>query len=171
MQTSILLVVTQDLASVVTGMNPNQVSTLTTTAERLTLLSRREGRPRAHLRYHPLVQEFLEARLVRDFGVSAVRDLHRRVARYSEVIDWRTSSHHHWMAGDRARAYQIIEVAASDIVAKGEYALTEIYLAEARDVEWASFEVLRSRHDFKHGDVASAVTRARRAVDLDPRSS
>lgn len=172
MQTSILQVVTQDLAAVVTGMDAEDVVRLTAAAERLTLLGRRAGGPRTQLRYHPLVREFLESRLDRDIGSASVRALHERVGRYAERSDWRTAAHHYSMAGDRARAYDVIDGAAQDIVAKGEYSLTEAYLPSADEgVERASFEVLRSRREFKQGDVAGALKRARRAVELEPTSS
>ncbi len=172
MQTSILQVVTQELAAVVTGMDAEDVVRLTAAAERLTLLGRRAGGPRTQLRYHPLVREFLESRLDRDIGAASVRALHERVGRYAERSDWRTAAHHYSMAGDRARAYEVIDGAAQDIVAKGEYSLTEAYLPNADEgVERASFEVLRSRREFKQGDVAGALKRARRAVELEPTSS
>ena len=62
MDTSILQVVTPELAEIVSGRDPAAVARLTTAAERLTLLSRLSGGPRTHQRYHPLVREFLEAR-------------------------------------------------------------------------------------------------------------
>ena len=172
MQTSILQAVTSDLASVVTGLDDSDLTRLTLAAERLTLLGRRAGGPRTQLRYHPLVREFLEARLGRDVGIGGVRALHERVGRYAEDADWRTAAHHYLMAGDRQHVYRVIDGAAQDIVAKGEYSLTEAYLPDPSDgVELASFEVLRSRHAFKQGDVSSALTHARRAVELDPTSS
>ena len=172
MQTSILQAVTPDLAAVVCALDDADISRLMATAERLTLLGRRAGGPRTQLRYHPLVREFLEARLSRDVGDGGVRSLHERVGRYAEDDDWRTAAHHYSMAGDRERVYQIIDGAAKDIVAKGEYTLTEAYLPDATDgIELASFEVLRSRRDFKQGDVAAALIHAQRAVDLEPISS
>ncbi len=68
MRTSILQVVTPDLAGVATRLGAVEVSRLTAAAERVTLLGRRARGPRTELRYHPLVREFLEARLQRDFG-------------------------------------------------------------------------------------------------------
>ncbi len=172
MQTSILQVVTQELAAVVTNMDADDVARLTSAAERLTLLGRRAGGPRTQLRYHPLVREFLESRLDREIGRVSVRALHEQVGRYAERSDWRTAVHHYSMAGERSRAYEVIDGAAQDIVAKGEYSLTEPYLPDAGEgIERASFEVLRSRREFKQGDVAGALRHARRAVDLDPTSS
>src|SRR3954453_12249893 len=63
METSLLMVVTRDLAEVASGRDAADVGRLSTVAERLTLLSRVTGEPRTHLRYHPLVRQFLEARL------------------------------------------------------------------------------------------------------------
>ena len=85
------------------------------------------------MRYHPLVREFLEARLAREFGPEAVRALHRRVAAYAEAADWRTAAHHYWMAGDRAKTHDVIDCGDSEIVAKGEYALTETYIPNDRE--------------------------------------
>ncbi|HET7168873.1 MAG TPA: hypothetical protein VFI69_06685, partial [Candidatus Limnocylindrales bacterium] len=62
METSILQVVTPELAEVVSGREAADVARLTASAERLTLLSRLSGAPRTHQRYHPLVRGFLEAR-------------------------------------------------------------------------------------------------------------
>jgi ATP-dependent transcriptional regulator len=172
MHTSILQVVSPDLARVVSGRDATDVARLTAAAERLTLLGRQAGGPRGQLRYHPLVREFLEARLEREVGTAAVRSLHEQVGRFAEAADWRTAVHHYWMADDRDRARQVIDRAAHEIVARGEYSLTEAYVPDTADgPELASFEVLRSRRDFKRGDVTSALTRAHRAVDLDPTSS
>ena len=79
MRTSILQIVTPDLAEVASGMDASETARLTAAAERVTLLSRRAKGHRRELRYHPLVREFLEARLTRDYGIEAVRTLHRTV--------------------------------------------------------------------------------------------
>ena len=74
MRTSILQIVTPDLAEVASGMDASESARLTASAERVTLLSRRAKGQRRELRYHPLVREFLEARLARDHGIEAVQD-------------------------------------------------------------------------------------------------
>ena len=63
MRTAILQVVTPELAAVVSDLEPDAVTTLTADAERLTLLGRASRMSRGRQRYHPLVREFLEARL------------------------------------------------------------------------------------------------------------
>ncbi len=63
MRTSILQVVSADLAEVATGLDADEVGRLSAAAERLTLLTRPSRTARLAQRYHPLVREFLEARL------------------------------------------------------------------------------------------------------------
>ena len=100
METSILQVVTPELAEVVSDRDAADVARLTVAAERLTLLSRQTGAPRTHQRYHPLVRGFLEARLRSTDGPDAVAGLHRKVAIASASTDWKTSAHHYREAGD-----------------------------------------------------------------------
>ena len=171
MRTSILQVVTPELARVVTGLDTSEVARLTGSAERVTLLGRRARGPRTELRYHPLVRGFLEARLSRELGVDAVRDLHRTVAAHAEDHDWRIAAHHHWAAGDRHKAYQIIDTSARSIIGRGEYLVAAPFVAEAGDEALrASFLVVLSRRDFKQGDVRQALARAKQAVEIDPES-
>ena len=72
-----------------------------------------------------------------------------------------------------AASIRVIDGAAQDIVAKGEYSLTESYLPDAVDGCRAGRASRSSARvtDFKHGDVDGAVSHARRAVDFDPDSS
>ena len=171
MRTSILQVVTPELAEVVTGLGAAEVSRLTAAAERVTLLGRRARGPRTELRYHPLVREFLEARLVRDYGGDSVRELHRTVAAHAESRDWRIAAHHHWAAGDRHHAYAIIDASAKSIIGRGEYLVAAPFVADVDDdAQRASFLVVLSRRDFKQGDVRQALARAKRAVAMDPES-
>ena len=171
MRTSILQVVTPDLAGVATRLGAVEVSRLTAAAERVTLLGRRARGPRTELRYHPLVREFLEARLQRDFGSDAVRDLHRTVAAHAAGRDWRIAAHHHWAAGDRDDARAIIDASARSIIGRGEYLVAAPFVADVDDEALrASFLVVLSRRDFKQGDVRQALARAKRAVEIDPGS-
>ncbi len=168
MRTSILQVVTPELAEVVTGLDPAIVSGLTAAAERVTLLGRRARGPRTELRYHPLVREFLEARLAREHGVEAVRDLHRTVAAHAEAFDWRIAAHHHWRAEDHSRAHDIIDRSAQSIIGRGEYLVAAPFVADLPESDRrASFEVVLSRSEFKRGDIRAAIDHAERAVRID----
>jgi ATP/maltotriose-dependent transcriptional regulator MalT/DNA-binding SARP family transcriptional activator len=171
MRTSILQIVTPDLAEVVSGLETSETARLTVAAERITLLSRRSKGQRRELRYHPLVREFLEARLTRDVGLEAVRALHRTVAVYAEGLDWRIAAHHHWAAGDRHRALEIIDDAAQSIIGRGDYLVAAQFVDQAPEEDLrASFHVVLSRRDFKLGDIRGALARAKRAVETDPTS-
>ncbi len=117
------------------------------------------------------MREFLEARLTRDYGVDAVKTLHRTVAVHAESFDWRVAAHHYWAAGDRDRALQIIDDAAQSIIGRGDYLVAAQFVDQAPEGELrASFHVVLSRRDFKLGDIRGALARANRAVETDPTS-
>ena len=94
MRTSILQVVTPELAQVATGLTAVEVQSMVTEAERLGMLGRRPNRRSTDQRYHPLVREFLEDRLRREIGDAGVDELHVAVARWAEPTDWQTAAHH-----------------------------------------------------------------------------
>ncbi|MDO8484936.1 MAG: hypothetical protein Q7S35_08315, partial [Candidatus Limnocylindrales bacterium] len=100
MRTSILQTVTAGLAAVVAEIDPSETARLTLAAERLTLLTRPSRNSVAPQRYHPLVREFLEARLRLSAGDGAVVAMHRRAAEAAATIDWRVAAHHYREAGD-----------------------------------------------------------------------
>ena len=108
METSILQVVTPELAEIGSDQDVADVSRLTAAAEGLTLLSRISGGPRTHLRYHPLVREFLEARFRASSGPAVVADLHRRIAAASAATDWRIAAYHYREAGDTEAVLQVV---------------------------------------------------------------
>ena len=128
METSILQVVTPDLAEVVSARESAEVARLTAAAERLTLLSRLSGGPRTHQRYHPLVREFLEARLRATDGAAAVADLHRRTAAAAAATDWRVAAYHYREAGDTDAVLKVVGDAIPTIMGKGQYALAETFI-------------------------------------------
>ena len=101
MRTSILQVVSPELAAVVTGLDTEDTARLTAAAERLTLLTRPARTSRGRQRYHPLVREFLEARLRSTVGAEVVAVLHRRAAEAAASSDWRVAAYHYRKAGDR----------------------------------------------------------------------
>ena len=102
MRTSILQAVSADLAGVVADLDEVDVGRLTAAAERLTLLSRPPRVVERPARYHPLVREFLEARLRASIGSAAVAELHHRVAEAAADLDWRIAAYHYREAGDPA---------------------------------------------------------------------
>ena len=171
MTTSILQIIEPEQAQVVTGQGPGVVSRLIAESERIGLISRRHERPRVGYRYHPLVREFLEARLRRDIGDMAVRQLHLSVARWAEAIDWRASCFHYAAAREPEHVHRILNASIENIVGAGEFALAADYLERFAPTErMAGFEVIRSRVAARTVDVGAAIAHARLAVSLDPTS-
>jgi len=122
MRTSILQVVSPDLAEVVTEVDTAEVARLSAAAERLTLLTRPSRASRGSPRYHPLVREFLDARLLASIGAAAVASLHRRAADAASSHDWRVAAHHYRMAGEPRSVAQTIAAAIPEIMGSGQHA-------------------------------------------------
>jgi DNA-binding SARP family transcriptional activator len=121
MRTSILQVVSSDLAAVVTGLDPADAARFTTAAERLTLLTRPSRTANGPTRYHPLVREFLEARLRSTVGAAATGLLHRRAAEAAASVDWRVAAYHYRKAGDPSAVATTIAAAIPEIMGSGQH--------------------------------------------------
>jgi LuxR family maltose regulon positive regulatory protein len=166
MDTSILQVVTPELAEVVSGREPADVARLTAAAERLTLLSRLSGGPRTHQRYHPLVREFLEGRFKALDGPDAVASLHRRTAAATAATDWRIGAHHYREAGDTEAMLGVVATAIPDIMGNGQYALAEAFIGPiSADDRPAGFDLILSRVDMQQGDYEAAIAASQSVLD------
>jgi LuxR family maltose regulon positive regulatory protein len=171
MRTAILQSVEVEEAALVTNLSRGEVAELVVESERLGILAQRQGRRRPGHTYHPLVQQFLEARLRRDSDVGFVANLHRAVAGQAEHQDWRTACFHYAAAGDVKELHRVLEASIEDIVGAGEVALANDYLVRFPPSRaTAAFEIIRSRIAAGTGDVAEALASGRLAVELDPHS-
>src|SRR6478735_2212094 len=121
MRTSILQVVTSELAAVVAGLDEAETAGFISAAERLTLLARPGRSQRGPQRYHPLVREFLEARLRSTVGAQAVAELHRRAAHAAAAMDWRVAAYHFREAGNPAAVATTIAKAIPEIMGSGQH--------------------------------------------------
>src|SRR4029079_2064220 len=121
MRTSILQVVTSELAAVVAGLDAADTGGFISAAERLTLLARPGRSQRGPQRSHPLVREFLEARLRSTVGAQAVAELHRRAAHVAAATDWRVAAYHYRKAGDPAAVATTIAKALPEIMGGGQH--------------------------------------------------
>ena len=168
METSILQVVTPELAAVVSGHDPADVARLTADAERLTLLSRLSGGPRTHQRYHPLVREFLEARYRSMDGPEVVAALHRRTAAAAAGTDWKVGAHHYREGGDTEAMLGVVAGAIPTIMGNGQYALAEAFIGPiAVEERPPGFELILSRVDMQHGDYEAAIAASQAVLDSD----
>jgi DNA-binding SARP family transcriptional activator len=166
METSILQVVTPELAEVASGREPEDVARLTATAERLTLLSRLSGGPRTHQRYHPLVREFLEARLRSLDGPEVVAGLHRRTAAAAAPSDWRVGAHHYREAGDIEAMLSVVASAIPTIMGNGQYALAEGFIGPISPAQRPTgFDLITSRVDMQQGDYEAAIAASQAVLD------
>jgi DNA-binding SARP family transcriptional activator len=166
METSILQVVTPELAEVVTGSSSGEVVRLTAVAERLTLLSRLSGSPRTHQRYHPLVRGFLEARFRNLYGADALRALHHRVAAAAASSDWRIAAHHYREAGETTAMLDVVRNAIPTIMGNGQYALAEAFIGQvAPGLRSPGFDLIVSRVDMQQGDYEAAVAASQAVLD------
>ncbi|MBI3747856.1 MAG: hypothetical protein HY262_03270 [Chloroflexi bacterium] len=157
MRTSILEGVTPELAAVVTGMNVADVARLTGVAERLTLLSRQSRTSRGPQRYHPLVREFLEARLRATTGAAAVTQLHRTVADTTAGTNWRTAAHHYREAGDLHAVAAVVADAIPEIMGSGQYAVAIGFVEHVSEGDSAGLNLVRSRVAMQRGDRDRAI--------------
>jgi DNA-binding SARP family transcriptional activator len=165
MRTSILQVVTPDLAAVVSGFDSAEVTRLTSVAERMTLLSRTSRGSRGQ-RFHPLVREFLEARLRSSMSEADVAHLHMRVADAASEHDWRTAAHHYREAGEHASVAETIASALPDIIGGGQ----QVAAAEAiellpPDVRLPSLALVDSRVQMQHRQVGDAIALSRSVLE------
>jgi DNA-binding SARP family transcriptional activator/tetratricopeptide (TPR) repeat protein len=166
METSILQVVTPELARIATGLEDAQVSAFAVAAERMTLLTRRTDSPRTHQRYHPLVREFLEARFAAFDGHDAVRAMHLRVADATAGTDWRLGAHHYREAGELDRMIDVVTTAIPTIMGNGQYALAGSFITDIPpDLRPAGLALITSRVDMQQGDYLAAIEASQALLD------
>jgi ATP/maltotriose-dependent transcriptional regulator MalT/DNA-binding SARP family transcriptional activator len=158
MRTSILQTVTPDLAGVVAEIDPDVVGRLTVAAERLTLLTRPSRDAAAGRRYHPLVREFLEARLKLTAGETAVFAMHRRAAEAAAGSDWRVAAHHYREARDLDCVASVIAAAIPEIMGSGQYAAADEFIEQVpQDSRSPGLKLVRSRMELQRGEFERAL--------------
>jgi ATP/maltotriose-dependent transcriptional regulator MalT/DNA-binding SARP family transcriptional activator len=169
MRTSILQLVTPELAQVATGLTASEVQSLLTESERLGMLGRRTERRASGQRYHPLVRELLEVRLLREVGSKGITELHLAAARWAEPTDWLTAAHHYTAAGDWNALYRVLDESIETIVATGSSSLAAEYIDRSpKPRQSASTEIVLSRVAAHRGNLAEVLRHARRATELEP---
>jgi LuxR family transcriptional regulator, maltose regulon positive regulatory protein len=169
MRTSILQIVTAELAAVVTDLDPDDVARLTAAAERMTLLTRPSRTSRGQQRFHPLVREFLEARMRSSSSETAVAALHHRVAEYAADHDWRLAAYHFREAGDHTAVADTIAAAIPEIMGTAAYSIADDLMGQVPvELRPPSFGVVGSRLRMQRGDYEGAVAEAERVLAGEP---
>src|SRR3954451_24045489 len=165
MRTSILQVVTPDMACVVADLDQDGVAAMTSAAERLTLLSRPSRAAKGSQRYHPLVRGFLEARLRAVIGPVGVATLHRR-AGLAASLDWRVAAYHFREAGEFGSVATTIAGAIPEIMGAGQHAAA---IEEIDRVPEGSrppvLDLVVSRIKLQRRDYSSAIELSRAVLE------
>jgi DNA-binding SARP family transcriptional activator len=171
MKVSLLESVEPALASAAAATDSDQTTAHFAASERLGVLGRRGRGADATRGFHPLVRDFLRARLAREAGDDAIRATHLRIARAAEQADWNTSAAHYLAAGHHEDVHRVIRAAIHTIMGSGasEAAARLLDDSEAAASD-ADFEAIRSRADFNRGRRVIALDRAERAVANHPAS-
>jgi len=168
MRTSVLETIDLVLGPVTAEVSASIASELIEEGERLGLFGRRGPQTRHQVRAHPLVREFLQARLLRSVGPAGVADIHRRAARAAEPIDWRLAGHHYLAAGDEDDVRRVLVTSIETILAVGSYAAAE-ELAQSLPggIPGPEGLILASRIAQQEAEVGRALDLAEQAASLD----
>jgi len=172
MRTSVLQFVSPELAAVAADISASEVARLTSAAERLTLLSRPPRASRGRQRYHPLVRQFLEARLRATFGDSSVAMHHRRVADAASGLDWRVAAFHYREAGEYQSLSNTIATAIPEIMGSGQYSTARAEIERVpQGMRAPVLNLVASRMQMQGRDDSAAINIASAVLEVvDPGS-
>ncbi len=143
---AVLMAVDVETAMLVDERSAEAVAASIRESDRLGLLSRPD-RESPH-RFHPLVRDFLVARLTAEIGEEAVRELHRTIAEALRLAarDWHAAAWHFREAGDAASAAEMVDASVSSVLAAGLLEQTRQFLdGSAGSIHRADALILRSR--------------------------
>ncbi len=162
---AVLTAVDVEMAMLVDERSAEAVAASIRESDRLGLLSRPD-RESPH-RFHPLVRDFLVARLTAEIGKEAVRELHRAIGARVARSDWYVSAWHFFMAQDAPECAQAVDSAVDEIIAAGRFDEVRPFLvAEAGDPSRPIALVLRSKIELGHGNYDRAAQWAQAATRL-----
>ena len=165
MRIALLQSVHPELAAVVGEVDTLEASRMIGEADDLSLLGRRSDVRSGGRRYHPLVQEFLEARLRREVGDEEIVRLHRLIARHAMASDWRLAAYHLAAAGDIDELHRLVEASVPSIMAGGDFAIAETFIDRLPDGRTSPvFNIVLSRMELHRDRPEDAVRRAESAV-------
>jgi|GEM_PF-909687 ATP-dependent transcriptional regulator len=173
MRTSVLETVDLLLGPVAAEVDEAQTRAFIEEGEGHGLFGKRGPNTRYLVRAHPLVRDFLQARLARSIGDAGVRAVHLRVARAAEAIDWRISGRHYLASGHEDDARRVLSAAIENILATGAYATAQDLASSLTTggLTGAADLVLRSRLAQQRSDVDEALDLAEEAWAAEPETT
>lgn len=158
---ALLIAVDLDGAALVIDASHAQLAAYLRDCERLGLLARPDRGSPHH--FHPLVREFLLARLTAEIGAEEVQLLHLKLAVAMEGRDWYASAWHYLQAGAVDDSERVVDDALPTIIATGAFDRGSQVVS--RRSNRPSALVIRSRLELDHGNVDRAIELAREASD------
>jgi LuxR family maltose regulon positive regulatory protein len=173
MRTSVLETVDLQLGPVAAGASTDETIRLIELGERHGLFGRGGKRSLHVARAHPLVREFLEARLVRAIGIDAVGEIHRAIGAAAEPFDWELSARHFLSGAARDEAARVLGAALDHVLASGRYSAAHDLAADLMNTELPVVAglVLRARLAVQAGDHGVGLQLAQQAYEADPSSN
>jgi LuxR family transcriptional regulator, maltose regulon positive regulatory protein len=172
MRTSVLETIDLSLGPVAAEIDEAETRGFIEDGERHGLFGRGDPNTRHLVRAHPLVRDFLQARLARWIGDDGVRAIHLRVARAAEALDWRISARHYLASGHEDDARRVLAGAIENILAIGAYGAAQ-ELADALTtggLPGAPGLILRSRLAQQHAAIDEGLDLAEQAWAIEPSS-
>jgi len=161
---SVLTAVDPESATLVDDRPIDVVTASIRHCENLGLLNRPD-RESPH-RFHPLVREFLVARLVVEIGAAKVSSIHLVVARSKEARDWVAAAWHYREGGQPNSAGLVVDGALASIIGSGDFERAREFVdGSAGSIRRPGAEILRSRLELERGNVSRASDLARAAAD------
>jgi LuxR family maltose regulon positive regulatory protein len=173
MRTSLLETVDLALGPVAAAATEAETRAFIEDGERHGLFGKGGPNTRHIVRAHPLVRDFLQARLVRSIGVDGVREIHLRVAQAAEPLDWRVASRHYLASGHEDDARRVMSGSIETILATGAYAAAQELATSLSSggLGGAAGLVLRSRTAQQRAAVDEGLDLAEQAWSLEPETT
>ena len=173
MRTSLLETVDLKLGPVAAGISEDETRAMIEEGERHGLFG--GGGQNSHhvVRAHPLVRDFLQARLVRAIGESAIRRLDIDIAQAAEGLDWQVAVRHYVRARQEGDAKRVLGSAIEQILATGAYAVAHDLSRSfgPMGLTGAPGLVLGSRMAQQQGSIAEGLKLAEGAWAIAPEST
>jgi ATP/maltotriose-dependent transcriptional regulator MalT/DNA-binding SARP family transcriptional activator len=173
MRTSVLETVDLTLGQVAAEVDRATTQSLIDEGERHGLLGKGGAGLKHVVRAHPLVRDFLQARLRRSIGDDGMQAIDLRVARAAELVDWRVAGRHYVAAGAEDDARRVLAEAIEDVLATGSYAAAQ-ELANSLvggGLTGAPGLILESRLAQQRAAVDEGLVLAERAASIEPNST
>src|SRR5438093_1752173 len=173
MRTSLLETVDLKLGPVAAGISEEETRAMIEEGERHGLFGRGGPSTSDVARTHPLVRDFLQARLARSLGGTGVRDINARIGRAAEQFNWHIAARHYLAADREDEVERVLAGALDQILATGAYEVAQelATLLTPGGLPDAVGLVLRSRMAQQGAAINESLDLAERAWTMAPESS